>query len=65
MLRLEGNDLTGTAHYNVDTDFGNHTIRQTNQMDTQSIKFSLRYNFNAAKSKYRGTGAGADQKARM
>ena len=65
VLRLEGNDLVGTAHYNVNTDFGNHTISQTNKMDTQRIKFSLRYNFNAAKSKYRGTGAGSDQKARM
>ena len=65
VLRLEGKDLAGTAHYNVDTDFGNHTITQTNLMDTQKVKFSLRYNFNAAQSKYRGTGAGSDQKARM
>ena len=34
-------------------------------MDMQKIKFSVRYNFNAAQSKYRGTGAGADSKARM
>ena len=42
-----------------------HTIMQNNVMDTQKVKFSLRYNFNTAKSKYRGTGAGADEKARM
>ena len=65
ILRLEGADLAGLAHYNVDSDFGNHTIRQTNVMDTQKVKFSVRYNFNAAQSKYRGTGAGADNKARM
>ena len=65
VLRLEGNDLTGTAHYNVNTDFGNHTIEQTNRMDTQNIRFSVRYNFNAAQSKYRGTGAGTGEKARM
>ncbi len=53
------------AHYNVDSDFGSHTIMQTNMLDTQKIKFSVRYNFNAAQSKYRGTGAGADSKARM
>lgn len=34
-------------------------------MDTQRVKLSLRYNFNAAKSKYRGTGAGSDSKNRM
>ena len=65
VLRLEASDLAGTAHYDVDTDFGNHTIVQTNLMDNQRVKFSLRYSFNTAQSKYRGTGAGADAKARM
>ena len=65
VLRLEGADLTRTAHLNADSDFGSHTIMQTNLMDTQKVKFSLRYNFNTAQSKYRGTGAGADNKSRM
>ena len=65
VLRLEGSDLLGLARMNVDTDFGSHTIRQTNLMDNQRIKLSVRYNFNAAQSKYRGTGAGADSKNRM
>ena len=34
-------------------------------MDTQKLKLSVRYNFNAAQNKYRGTGAGSDSKARM
>ena len=34
-------------------------------MDTQKVKLSVRYNFNTAQSKYWGTGAGADSKARM
>ncbi len=65
VLRLEGNDLAGTAHYNVDTDFGSHTINQTNNMFQQKVKFSIRYKFNTVRSKYRGTGAGASEKARM
>ena len=65
VLRLEGSDLAGLAHHNVDSDFGSHTITQTNRLDTQKVKFSVRYNFNTAQSKYRGTGAGADSKARM
>ena len=65
VLRLEGSDLAGTARTDVDTDFGSHTIRQANLMDTQKVKLSLRYNFNAAQSKYRGTGAGSEEKARM
>jgi len=65
ILRLEGADLAGMSNYNVDTDFGSHTIYQTNIMDTQKVKLSIRYNFNAAQSKYKGTGAGSDSKGRM
>ena len=65
VLRLEGRDLTGMAHYDINSDFGSHTIMQTNLLDTQRVKISIRYNFNAAQSKYRGTGAGRDNKARM
>ena len=65
ILRLEGEDLLGTANMNVDSDFGSHTISQTNRMDLQRIKFSVRYNFNTAQSKYRGTGAGQESKSRM
>ncbi len=65
VLRLEGTDLLGTAHFDPYSDFGSHTIMQTNRMDTQRIKFSVRYNFNTAQSKYRGSGAGADSRERM
>ena len=65
VLRLEGSDLLGTAHFDADTDFGSHTIMQTNRMDTQRVKLSVRYNFNTAQSKYRGTGAGSDNRSRM
>lgn len=62
---LEGADLLGTAHFDAYSDFGSHTIMQTNRMDTQRIKLSIRYNFNTAQSKYRGSGAGADSRERM
>ena len=65
VIRLEGSDLTGTTHYDVNSDFGSHVIIQTNLMDTQKVRLSVRYNFNAAQSKYRGTGAGSDSKSRM
>ena len=65
VLRFEGTDLLGMANMNVVTDFGSHTMRQTNLMDLQRVKFSVRYSFNTTQSKYRGTGAGTDEKARM
>ena len=65
VLRLAGEDLTRNAYFNANSDFGSHTIMQTNLLDTQKVKLSIRYSFNTAQSKYRGTGAGADSKARM
>lgn len=65
VLRLEGGDLARMARYNVEANCGNHIIRQSNLMDDQRIKLRLTYRFNAAKSKYRGTGAGSDTKGRM
>ena len=65
VLRLEGSDLAGMAHNDISTDFGCYKIWQTNIMDTQRVKFSVRYSFNAAKSKYKGTGAGNDIRERM
>ena len=65
VVRLEGEDLTRNAFFSPYSDFGSHTIMQTNLLDTQKVKLSVRYNFNTAQSKYRGTGAGADSKARM
>ena len=65
VLRLEGADLANMAIMDIETDFGSHYINQINLMDTQKVKFSIRYSFNTSQSKYRGTGAGADEKARM
>ena len=65
VLRLDGADLLGLARMNVDSDFGSHTISQTNLMDNQRIKLSVRYSFNTAPSKYKGTGAGNDTRDRM
>ena len=65
VLRLEGADLAGMAHNDIATDFGEYKVWQTNIMNTQRIKFSVRYSFNNAKSKYKGTGAGNDSRERM
>ena len=65
VLRLEGSDLANLAHINISSDFGSHIIHQTNNVDQQKVKLSVRYNFNTTQSKYRGTGAGSDTKSRM
>lgn len=65
VVRLQGNDIAGLGFYNVRADFGGHLVEQTNKMATQRVILSIRYRFNSASSKYKGTGAGADVKDRM
>ena len=65
VIRLAGADLLGTEANNVHGDFGSYKVWQTVVMDTQKLTLSLRYKFNSANSKYKGTGAGQDTKSRM
>lgn len=65
VIRLEGRDLANRARYNLFTDLGHYKITQSNMMDTQRIVLSVRYRFNTASSKYKGTGAGQDARKRM
>lgn len=65
VIRLSGNDVLGLARFDVRSDYGGQHISQTNLMDTQRIKLSVRYRFNAAQSKYKGTGAGQEVIGRM
>ena len=65
VVRLAGNDLAGCANYDVMSDCGSHIIRQTNLMDNKRLTLSIRYNFNTASSKYKGTGAGQETARRM
>ena len=65
VVRLEGKDLLGLADNNVYCDYGSYIMEQTNQMDTKRLTFSVRYRFNSAQSKYKGTGAGKDAVSRI
>ncbi|HQG68312.1 MAG TPA: TonB-dependent receptor, partial [Paludibacteraceae bacterium] len=38
---------------------------QTNRNDTREVKLTVRYNFNTAKSKYKGTEAGEKEMKRL
>ena len=65
VIRLEGRDLANMGRYNLFSDLGYYKITQNNMMDTQRIVLSVRYRFNTAASKYKGTGAGKDARSRM
>ena len=65
VIRLEGRDLANKGYNDIFTDLGHYKITQSVHMDTQRIVLSIRYRFNTAASKYKGTGAGQDAKSRM
>ena len=64
-VELEGTDLLNSRHDNVLLRSGDYSIVQYNRYDTRELVLTLRYKFNSAKSKYKGTGAGESAKSRM
>ena len=57
------NLLDAQQHYRLN--YGLRTMSQTQRRDSREVKFAIRYKFNAAQSKYKGTGAGDSEKARL
>jgi hypothetical protein len=53
------------AQENVKLQYGLRTMRQSQHRDTREVEFTVRYKFNAAQSKYKGTGAGTSEKERF
>ena len=64
-IELEGTDLLNLRRDNVMLRSGDYSIIQCNRYDTQEVVLTLRYKFNSAKSKHKGTGAGESAKSRM
>ncbi|MCQ2110167.1 MAG: TonB-dependent receptor [Bacteroidaceae bacterium] len=64
-LRLSYDDILHDAKSHVLMDCGYYQINQYNRMMTSLVKATLRYRFNTAQSKYRGTGAGQEVKDRF
>ena len=63
-LQLQGRDLFNSAGSDA-TLYGGDRLIRLDQQSRRSITLTLRYKFNPAKSKYKGTGAGQDQRSRM
>ena len=64
-VELEGTDLFNSRYDNAMLRSGDYSIVQYNRYDTRELVLTLRYKFNSAKSKYKGTGAGESAKSRM
>lgn len=59
------NDIFNLSKNGTDLYYPNIVTTQTEWKDERQFFISLRYNFNTAKSKYKGTGAGNSEKNRM
>ena len=65
-LRASVTDVFQRNHQDIEMDCGYYTLEQRNHPGQQHrLNISLRYTFNAQKSKYKGTGAGKDAAGRM
>ncbi|MCQ2974225.1 MAG: outer membrane beta-barrel protein [Bacteroidales bacterium] len=64
-IRLSWADVTGNKVQIIDLDCGYYQLTQRTEDFCSRIKLSIRYKFNTAQSKYKGTGAGDDAMNRM
>ncbi len=65
-VQLRGSDLVNGLRSRSRGYFGPlRTMENDNFPSPRSVSLTLRYNFNTAKDKYRGTGAGSSQKRRF
>ncbi len=63
-IKVTGHNLLNSQeHYKLR--YGLRTACQTQRRDAREVEFTVRYKFNAAQSKYKGTGAGASEKERL
>lgn len=64
-LRLSWQDMFRKLRNDVYIYYGSYSIYQTFAQDYNRLVFTLRYNFNTARSKYKGSGAGQDARNRI
>ena len=63
-VKLGGRNLFDSQQH-INIRYGLRTLYQENHRDSRKLELVIRYNFNATNSKYKGTGAGQDEKSRF
>ena len=64
-LRLAVQDIFQKNNEHVFIYYGSYTVAQNNKYDFNRVVLTVRYNFNTARSKYKGTGAGQNARSRF
>ena len=63
-VKIAGRNLLD-AQEKVELRYGLRNMCQASHRDSRELQVTVRYKFNAASSKWRGSGAGSDEKARL
>ena len=63
-VQVKGHNLLNSQQH-VKLNYGERTLWQNFHQDTRQVELTVRYKFNAAQSKYKGTGAGSEEKERL
>ncbi len=63
-IQVTGHNLLN-SHEHYKLRYGLRTMQQVQRRDVREVEFTVRYKFNAAQSKYKGTGAGSSEKERF
>jgi hypothetical protein len=64
-LRAGINDVLQRSVQDMRMDCGGYQMTESQERSNHRLDISLRYTFNASKSKYKGTGAGQAERQRM
>ena len=63
-VMVKGHNLLNSQDH-IRLNYGARTLWQNSRTDSREVEFTVRYKFNAAQSKYKGTGAGSSEKERF
>jgi hypothetical protein len=64
-VKLSGYDLFKTSNSHLTVNYNHAQFTNNVNIDTRMFAITLRYNFNSVSSKYKGSGAGSDEKSRL
>ena len=64
-FNIQINDIFSSYRNSNRLHYGNRDIYKWNRSDSRQLWLTVRYKFNSAKSKYKGTGAGNEEKSRL
>ncbi len=63
-MQVAGHNLLG-AYEDLNINYGLRSMRNITKNDSRQLEVTVRYKFNVTQSKYKGTGAGQEERSRL